>query len=78
MVNPNNGPLLLNNPVTMALTKQGGNLLLTWSGGVPPYQVQFSTNPASTGWQNLGAASDTTNLMVSPTNAGMFYRVQGQ
>jgi uncharacterized repeat protein (TIGR03803 family) len=78
LVNPNNGPLLLNNPVTMALTKQGRNLLLNWSGGVPPYQVQFCTNPASSGWQNLGAASDTTNLMVSPTNAGMFYRVQGQ
>jgi hypothetical protein len=65
-------------PVTAALTKQGGNLLLNWSGGVPPYQVQVSSNPAGSGWQNLGAASNSTNLIVSPTNAGMFYRVQGQ
>jgi hypothetical protein len=40
--------------------------------------VQVSSNPAGSGWQNLGAASNSTNLIVSPTNAGMFYRVQGQ
>lgn len=76
-----NAVLLVNvtaTPVTATIMRQNGSLLLSWSGGVPPYQVQICTNPASPGWQNWGAASGVTNLVVSPTNAGMFYRVQGQ
>lgn len=65
-------------PVVMTITKQGGNVSLSWAGGVPPYQVQTCTNPADAGWQNLGGQTSATNLIVSPANAGTFYRVQAQ
>jgi hypothetical protein len=65
-------------PMTMSITPQGGQLLLGWSGGVPPYQVQVSSNLAVPGWQNLGSATSGTNLIFAPASAGKFYRVQGQ
>jgi uncharacterized repeat protein (TIGR03803 family) len=65
-------------PLAMTIGKQSGNLLLRWSGGVPPYQLQTTINPGATSWQNLGSATSLTNLMLSPSNAGVFYRVQSQ
>jgi hypothetical protein len=65
-------------PMTMSITPQGGQLLLGWAGGVPPYQVLVSTNLAIPGWQNLGSVTSSTNLLFAPANAGAFYRVQGQ
>jgi uncharacterized repeat protein (TIGR03803 family) len=65
-------------PVTISITPQGGQLLLGWSGGVPPYQVQVSTNLAVPGWLNLGSATSATNLIFAPASAGVYYRVQGQ
>jgi uncharacterized repeat protein (TIGR03803 family) len=57
---------------------QGSNLMLGWSGGVPPYQVQTKTNLGSPAWQIFGNLGSATNLLLSPTNAGVFYRIQGQ
>jgi uncharacterized repeat protein (TIGR03803 family) len=65
-------------PIVATISEQGGNLLLGWSGGVPPYQVQSKTNLLNAGWQNLGSATSATNLLLSPSNAGVFYRIQGQ
>jgi hypothetical protein len=65
-------------PIFTTITKQGSNLLLFWSGGVPLYQVQTTTNLSNPGWQNFGSATSTTNLMLSPSNAGVFYRILGQ
>jgi hypothetical protein len=65
-------------PVNLSLIPQGGEMLLGWSGGVPPYQVQVSSNLAVPGWLNLGSATSTTNLILAPAGAGAFYRVQGQ
>ena len=65
-------------PIVATINQQGGNLLLGWSGGVPLYQVQSKTNLLNAGWQNLGSATSATNLLLSPSNAGVFYRIQGQ
>ena len=65
-------------PMIMTLTKQTGSLLLGWSGGVPPYQAQFTTNPLDGSWQAWGSPTTQTNLVLWPTNSGAFYRVQGQ
>jgi hypothetical protein len=65
-------------PIFTTITKQGSNLLLFWSGGVPLYQVQTTTNLSNPGWQNFGSVTSTTNLMLSPSNAGVFYRILGQ
>jgi hypothetical protein len=55
-----------------------GSLMLSWSGGQPPYQVQTAGNLAEPSWQNLGAPVTTNTLLLSPSNSAAFYRVQGQ
>ncbi len=57
---------------------QGNRLLLSWTGGLPPYQVQHATNLANPVWQNLGAPVNTNNWLLSPTNVTEFFRVFGQ
>jgi hypothetical protein len=65
-------------PITATISAQGGNLLLSWTGGIPPYQVQVTTNLSPVGWQDFGSATSGTALVVVPTNAAAFYRVLGQ
>jgi uncharacterized repeat protein (TIGR03803 family) len=60
------------------LVPQGPNLMLTWSGGIAPYQVEMTTNLSSPLWQNVGAPGNVTNIVLSPSNVSSFYRIQGQ
>ena len=57
---------------------QGTNLVLNWTGGQPPYSVQMATNLASPAWQTIAGPMTNTTLLVTPTNAAAFYRIQGQ
>ena len=65
-------------PINVIITKQGGYLVLGWSGGIPPYQVLTSTNLTNPIWQNWGSPVNATNLMLSPSNSGVFYQIKGQ
>ena len=64
--------------IVATISHNGSNMSLNWSGGVPPYQVQTATNLISPIWQNLGASTSATNQNLTPNNAGVFYRIQGQ
>jgi len=53
---------------------------LSWSGSLPPYQVQFSTNlAAGAAWQPVGSPMIGSQMSLSLTNGGTagFFRVQG-
>ncbi len=65
-------------PIIATITKQSGNLLLGWTGGLPPYQVQTATNLINPTWQNLGSPTTATNLTISSSNTSVYYRIQGQ
>jgi len=65
-------------PLVMIITQDGTNVLLGWSGGVPPYQLQTNIIPALSGWQNLGVPTPQTNMQLPTTTPSMFYRVQSQ
>jgi hypothetical protein len=65
-------------PLLSTIATTGTDLLLTWSGGIPPYQVQFSTDLTTSAWVNLGSPISATSLTVTPSNAAAFYRVIGQ
>jgi hypothetical protein len=65
-------------PIVASLAPQPGQLLLTWTGGISPYQVQQATNLDSQIWQNFGTPTSANSLLVMPTNAAAFYRVLGQ
>jgi len=64
--------------ITATAGLQSTKFLLSWVGGIAPFQVQFTTNLASPNWQNFGAPISATNLTLSPSNDAGFYRVLGQ
>jgi uncharacterized repeat protein (TIGR03803 family) len=65
-------------PLLASLSLSQGTLVLNWSGGQPPYSVQMATGLASPAWQTIAGPMTNTTLVVTPTNAVAFYRIQGQ
>lgn len=66
-------------PVQLAApVVRGGDLVLAWSGGQPPYRVQRRATLVAGTWENVGALTDATTATVplAGANAG-FYRVAG-
>ena len=57
---------------------QGTSLLLSWTGGQPPYQVEMASNLDNPAWQDFGGPVTNTTLLLAPSNASAFYRIQGQ
>lgn len=57
---------------------QDNRVTLTWSGGLPPYQVEFTTNLANSAWQALGAPTTNRSSTFTPAGQRSFYRVKGQ
>ncbi len=53
----------------------GGQLVLEWSGGTPPYQVQRSPSLSSGSWTNVGPVTSATTFSVSSSGSRGFYRV---
>lgn len=64
--------------IVLDLTRQDPNLSLSWSGGIPPYQVQTTTNLDTPSWENLGGTTSGFNLLLTPSNTAGYYRVFGQ
>jgi hypothetical protein len=65
--------------INLSVNLQPSNVLLNWSGGEGPFQVQKAfvlTNNAV--WQNVGAPTSNTNATVVRDSAGGFFRVLGQ
>jgi hypothetical protein len=64
-------------PIRPQISEEGGNVTLSWSGGIPPYEVQMTTDLSNPNWQVVGTVNDT-NLLVTPSNSAAFYRIVGQ
>lgn len=65
-------------PIISGLSPQAGGLLLNWSGGIAPYQVQETTNLVAPNWQSLAGPISSNSLSLTPSNSAMFYRILGQ
>lgn len=65
-------------PIISAITPQGANLLLSWTGGISPYQVQMTTNLENPNWSDVGGLVGGNSLTISPTNTATFYQILGQ
>ncbi len=62
-------------PVITSLTLEGGNIVVTWEGGTPPYQFQV-TDDLSAGWANMGEPTNETSVAIPTTTADFgFLRV---
>ena len=55
-----------------------GSLVLNWSGGNPPFQVQRKASLADLDWQNAGSTTGDRTFTEPATGAAAFYRVVGQ
>jgi len=64
--------------IIVGITRQDSDLVLNWSGGISPYQVQVATNLTSPIWENFGGSTNSSSLLLIPSNAAGFYRVFGQ
>lgn len=66
-------------PAIKALVSpEGTNLLLSWTGGIAPYQVEMATDLTSPVWQAISAPLTGSNMMLVPSNSAAFYRVGGK
>jgi uncharacterized repeat protein (TIGR03803 family) len=63
-------------PIVMNISRQGSNVILTWSGGIAPYHLMTSSNLNPPVWHYLGHPTNATSLLVSPSNGGAFYKIQ--
>jgi hypothetical protein len=66
------------NALSMAISLNATNLLLSWNGGIAPYQLQVATNLASPVWNNIGGPIATNSLSITLTNEAAYYRIFGQ
>jgi hypothetical protein len=65
-------------PIVASLAVQTNQLLLTWTGGIGPYQVQQATTLDNPDWQNAGPSISGSTTFLTPTNMAAFYRVSGR
>ncbi len=57
---------------------QGTNMILSWTGGQPPYQVQMASDLGNPVWQTLTGPMTNSTLLLTSSNAAAFYRIQSQ
>jgi len=57
---------------------EGANLILNWTGGKAPFQVQRRDQVASGAWNNVGAPTNERTASVPRSGAAGFYRISGQ
>jgi hypothetical protein len=60
-----------------SIVRNANDLTLTWTGGLPQYQVATSTNVAGP-WTLVGPKTAATNATVALPTATTFFRVAGQ
>jgi hypothetical protein len=63
--------------IQLNIQRNGGNAILRWTGGTPPFELQSSPVLPASYWAPSGPF--TTNTAILPMTATqMFFRVRGQ
>jgi len=65
-------------PIISKVSIQGTSVVLSWTGGISPYQIETTTNLGNASWNNFGSPVSGNNMTIAATNAAMFYRVVGE
>lgn len=65
-------------PIKASVSPEGTNLLLSWTGGIAPYQVEMATHLTNPAWQAISAPLTGSNLLLVPSNSAAFYRIGGK
>jgi hypothetical protein len=61
-----------------SITRSGNNMIITWSGGTPRYQLQSRSSLTSGSWTDVGTSTTALTATVPMSGPQMFYRVVGQ
>lgn len=65
-------------PIWLNLVPSGSNVILRWSGGMGPYQVQETTNLGNASfWKDVGEAVRTNSMLLPVGPRNLFLRVRG-
>ncbi|MCP5523744.1 MAG: immunoglobulin domain-containing protein [Verrucomicrobiales bacterium] len=76
------GMTLLGSPhagICLTLLQDGSDVILNWTGGQGPYQVQRTATPAEpNSWQNADAPVPTNSMRIPLGPGHQFFRVRGQ
>ena len=66
-------------PLITSIVKSGPNVVINWAYGLPPYQVQVSSDLSNPlGWSNFGGATGSTTATIPIVPGNRFIRVFGQ
>ncbi len=66
-------------PINLSIRLQPPGVLLSWSGGEGPFQVQKAFALANnTFWQDVGAPTSSTNAVIAREDGDVFFRVVGR
>ena len=66
-------------PIRLRLVREGVTVLLNWTGGQGPYQVQQTADLSQPdSWQNAGPAAHTNSMSLPLGPDSLFLRVRGQ
>jgi hypothetical protein len=61
-------------PIIISIVKSGSNVVLNWTYGNPPFQVQFKNNLAGS-WSNLGPTTTSRTATVPIQPGAGFFRI---
>jgi uncharacterized repeat protein (TIGR03803 family) len=64
--------------ISVQISLQGTNVVLSWAGGKAPYRVRMTTDLANPNWQNLSGLTNATTYLLSPTNVSSYYEIKGE
>lgn len=65
--------------IRLSLMRDGFEVVMNWTGGQDPYQVQQTTTlgPTTT-WENVGEPAQATSMRIALGPGNVFLRVRGQ
>ncbi len=67
----------LNPAISLDLTRDGASVILNWTGGQAPYQVQQSTDLGQpNSWQNVGSPTQNNSLSLPLSPDNLFLRIR--
>lgn len=65
--------------IRLNLARDGSEVILNWTGGLGPYQVeQTTTLSATSSWENVGEPVQTNSVRIPLSPGTLFLRVRGQ
>lgn len=65
-------------PIVATFALAGSELLLGWTGGIAPYQIQVTTNLVNFDWQNVSEPLDTNSIVLPLLHDAAYYRILGR